>query len=175
MEYKTYMEKKSKFESKSSIIGGIILYGLFTLIGMIIIAYLVTLTEKGFTNVIDHYVSNGKGATIKTRSIINFIYTYLGRIGCIVFLFVGDLLLIYTLFVEICTLRRYLYKEKLFKKGIVSNMDDDFKPQSLFKLLINLLSKDINNQRNRKIYSKKELRKMKKELDDIMKGEHRRN
>lgn len=172
MEYKTYMEKKNKFESKSSIIGGIILYGLFTLIGMIIVVYLVSLTEKEFTNVIDHYVSNGKGATIKTRSVINFIYTYLGRIGCIIFLFIGDLLLFYTLFVEICTLRRYLHKEKLFKRGIVSNMDDDYKPQGLFKSLRNLFSKDFNYQNKRKLYSRKELKKMKKELEDLNNSMH---
>lgn len=169
------MENKNKFDSKASIIGGMFLYGIFTLIGVLTFFYLLFLDNTEFTLVIEKYVDSGKGATLKTTAIVNFIYTFLGKEGCLIFLFLGCLLLLSVTIKDVKTLFRYLHKEKLFKMGLVNNMDDDYKPHSLFKSLKNLFNKEINNQRKRKIYSKKELRKMKKEMDNIDKGEQRRN
>lgn len=164
MEYRIHMENKNKFNSKGSIVGGIVLFGIFTLIGLYTLFYLLLLNDIEFKEVIENYANSGRGATIKTTAIVNFIYTFLGKIGCIMFLSLGTLLLMLSTAKEIKTLRRYLHKEKLFKMGLVSDMDDDCKPLSLFKFIKSLFRKNKNNQRKVKIYSRRELKEMKREL-----------
>lgn len=171
MEYKVPMENKNKFESKISIIGGIIFYGVFTLVGISTFFYLLSLSGNEFTEVIKKYAASGKGATIKTTAIVNLIYTFFGRSGCIVFLILGDLLILCTLLKEISTLRRYLHKERLFKMGLVSNMDDDDKPLGIVKRVKQLFKKSKGSSVFK--YTRKDLRKMKKELEDMEKKSKR--
>ncbi len=168
------MNNKNKFESKSSMIGGIILYGIFTLVGITILFYLLALNNEAFIDIIEKYILSGKGATIKTTAIIAFIYTFFGRIGCIIFLCIGILLLMYSAIEEIRTLHRYLRKEKLFKMGLVSNMDDDGKPQGLIKDIRQLFCKSEPSSSFVSKYSRKELRKMKRELKELEKKQRNR-
>lgn len=162
-----YIEMKNKFDSKASIIGGVIFYGIFTFIGLLMLVELLTLNEKYFDDIIENYISNGKGINIKTRTIVNIIYSYFGRKGCIIFLVFGNLILSYTLYKEIYTLRRYLHKEKLYKMGLVSNMDDDYKPVGLIKSIKQFFKKSGNTATSTVKYSRKDLRKMKKKLKDM--------
>lgn len=164
-----YMNNKNKFESKSSMIGGIIFYGIFTLIGVMTFFYLLSLNSNEFRDTIKEYIGSGKGATIKTTAIIAFIYTLWGRVGCMIFLCIGSFLLIYSTMEEINTLRRYLRKEKLYKMGLVSDMDDDEKPKGLIKSIIQLFHKSKSSSPFASKYTRKKLREMKRELKEIEK------
>ena len=169
MEYEVYMNNKNKFGTKSSMIGGIIFYGIFTFIGIILLLYLLSLDNAVLMEVLKKYIDSGKGATIKTTAIIAFIYTFLGSTGCIIFLCIGILLLMYSTIEEINTLRRYLRKEKLFKQGLVSDMDDDEKPKGFIGSIRQLFSKSKPSSAFASKYTRKELRKMKRELKEIEK------
>ncbi len=161
------MENKNKFDTKANIWGGIILYGTFTLIGITTLVYLLSLNNIEFAEIIKKYIASGKGSTLKTTTFINLIYTFLGRPGCIIFLFLGSLLLMYSTIKEVKTLNRYLHKEKLYKMGLVSNMDDDYKPVGLIKSIKQFFKKSGNTATSTVKYSRKDLRKMKKKLKDM--------
>ena len=105
------------------------------------LVYGLLLNDSRFDEVIMHYINRGKGINIKTSKIVAVIYTYFGRKGCITFIFLGSLLIYNELFKEIQTLRRYLRKEKLYKMGLVSDMDDDEKPKGFIKSIIQLFHK----------------------------------
>lgn len=70
---------------------------------------------------------------------------------------------------EINTLRRYLRKEKLYKMGLVSDMDDDEKPKGLIKSIIQLFHKSKSSSPFASKYTRKKLREMKRELKEIEK------
>lgn len=163
-----------KFESKSIIIGNLILQTVAVIMGGYVVMDILLKSDLEFEQFIDQY-SNGTGSTRSIRSIVYIIYKYSGRIGCLIIfsLIAGGILLIWIK--EFNSLRRYLHKEKLFKMGMVSDMDDDYKPESLFKSLRNLVHKDFGNQKKVKTYSRKELKEMKKKLSDIEKGKRRRS
>ena len=168
------MSNKNKFESKASIIGGIIFYGIFTLIGITMLFYLLSLEPEVLIDVLKKYINSGKGATIKTTAVVAFIYTFLGSTGCIIFLCIGNLLLMYSTMEEINTLRRYLRKEKLFKMGLVSDMDDDERPRGLIGSIRLLFRKSPASSFASK-YTRKKLRQMKRELKEIEKRRKKGN
>ena len=62
-------------------IGGIIFYGIFTFIGIILLLYLLSLDNAVLMEVLKKYIDSGKGATIKTTAIIAFICFYLYFFG----------------------------------------------------------------------------------------------
>ena len=75
----------------------------------------------------------------------------------------------YSTIEEINTLRRYLRKEKLFKQGLVADMDDDEKPKVFIGSIRQLFSKSKPSSAFASKYTRKELRKMKRELKEIEK------
>lgn len=158
---------KNKFDSKISIIGGVVFYFFFSLACTSFLVYWLLLNDSQFNDIIMRYIDRGKGINIKSSAVISIIYTYLGRNGCIAFMFFGTLLMYNELFKEIQTLCRYLRKEKLFKQGLVSDMDDDEKPKGLIKSIRLLFSKRKPSSNSARGYSRKELRKMKRELKEI--------
>ena len=166
---------KNKFESKTSIVGGIIFYAFFSLSCTSFFIYWLLLSDSQFDDIIMRYISRGKGINIKTSTIVYIIYTYLGRNGCITFIFLGSLLIYNELFKEIQTLRRYLRKEKLFRQGLVSDMDDDDKPKGFIGSIRQLFSKSRSSSTFASKYTRKELRKMKRELKEIEKEKRKKN
>lgn len=75
----------------------------------------------------------------------------------------------YSMIEEINTFRRYLRKEKLFKQGLVSDMDDDEKPKGFIGSIRQLFSESRSSSVFASKYTRKELRKMKRELKEIEK------
>ena len=168
------MSNKNKFESKASIIGGVIFYAFFVLACTSFLVYWLLLNDSQFDEVIMHYINRGKGINIKTSGIVAIIYTYGGRKGCITFMFFGTLLIYNELFKEVQTLRRYLRKEKLFKMGLVSDMDDDERPKGLIGSIRQLFRKSPASSFASK-YTRKKLRQMKRELKEIEKRRKKGN
>ena len=58
---------KNKFESKTSIVGGIILYAFFFLACISFLVYGLLLNDSRFDEVIMHYINRGKGINIKNK------------------------------------------------------------------------------------------------------------
>ena len=165
---------KNKFDSKISIIGGVVFFIFFSLACTSFLVYWLLLNDSQFNDIIMRYIDRGKGTNIKSSAVISIIYTYLGRNGCIAFMFLGTLLMYNELFKEIQTLRRYLRKEKLFKMGLVSDMNDDEKPKGLIGSIRQLFCKSKSSSAFASQYSRRRLRKMKKELNEIEKRQKRR-
>lgn len=159
------MENKNKFTSKGDIIGGIVLYGIFALVGIGFLCYFFSLDELKFKEIIEHYINGASGANLKNGAIVNLIYTIGGKTGCIIFLILSIFLLSYITLKEIFKLRRFLCKERLFKQGLVADMDDDHVSRSLFVILKGLFSRK-SFFRKPKIYSRKELRRMQQEIEE---------
>jgi hypothetical protein len=62
---------------------------------------------------------------------------------------------------EFFEFRRFLKKEKLFKQGLVDNMYDDHKPQSIFQIIKWVFSKKERNTRQKY----KDINKLQKDLE----------
>lgn len=167
LEQEILQKNKNKFTSKKNIIGGIILYGVFTIAGLWILLSMLSLNESEFKESIEHYIKGAAGATIKTRALVNFVYTFFGRKGVILFFIFLTVVISLALTNEIRTLSRYLRKEKLFKLGLVSDMDDDHRPVGLFQFLKGLFRKPKTGRPQVKTYSRRELREMKKKLQEL--------
>ena len=169
------METKKKFEFKEDIIRGIIIFGIIALAGLhwCISLYLMDVDE--FDEYIKDYISTGTGTNLRSSGLVAVFYSKFGRTGCLLFLFFCDAMVFCQSFEYLNTLRRYLRKEKLYKMGLVSDMDDDEKPKGLIKSIKQLFSKSKPSSSFEAKYSRKELRKMKRELKEIEKRRKKGN
>ena len=161
------MENKKKFEFKENIFWSMIVFLIIALAGLWASIYVCSMNADEFNEYIKHYISNGTGAGARSSGLVSVFYSNFGRTGCLLFIFFCDAMVFCQSFEYLNTLRRYLRKEKLYKMGLVSDMDDDEKPKGLIESIKQLFSKSKPSSSFEAKYSRKELRKMKRELNEI--------
>lgn len=161
------MENKNKFDSKQSIIWKTIFNFCIALVALYYVVMLCLIDSVEFVKYIEHYIRSGTGISRGSSTIINVFYSGFGKIGVILFLILCNFILWWMTFTSLNRLRRYLHKEKLYKMGLVSNMDDDYKPVGLIKSIKQFFKKSGNTATSTVKYSRKDLRKMKKKLKDM--------
>ena len=169
------MENKKKFEFKENIFWSMIVFLIIALAGLWASIYVCSMNADEFNEYIKHYISNGTGAGARSSGLVSVFYSNFGRTGCLLFIFFCDAMVFCQSFEYLNTLRRYLRKEKLYKMGLVSDMDDDEKPKGLIKSIKQLFSKSKPSSSFEAKYSRKELRKMKRELKEIEKRRKKGN
>ena len=161
------MENKKKFEFKENIFWSMIVFLIIALADLWYNIFLCLMNTNEFDEYIKDYISTGTGTNLRSSGLVAVFYSKFGRTGCLLFLFFCDAMVFCQSFEYLNTLRRYLRKEKLYKMGLVSDMDDDEKPKGLIKSIKQLFSKSKPSSSFEAKYSRKELRKMKRELNEI--------
>ncbi len=168
------MENEKKFESKADIVWSIIIFSIIALADLWYNIFLCLMDVDEFDKYIKEYISTAKGTSMRSSGIVAVFYSNFGRTGCLLFLLFCNAIIFHVSFGYLNTLRRYLRKEKLYKMGLVSDMDDDEKPQGLIKRMRLLFSKKKTSSSFARVYSRKELRKMKRELKELEKKQRNR-
>ena len=168
------METKKKFEFKEDIIWGIIIFSIMALAGLHYCISLYLMDVDEFDEYIKDYISTGTGTNLRSSGLVAVFYSKFGRTGCLLFLFFCDAMVFCQSFEYLNTLRRYLRKEKLFKMGLVSDMDDDERPRGLIGSIRQLFRKSPASSFASK-YTRKKLRQMKRELKEIEKRRKKGN
>ena len=163
------MENKKKFESKANIIRAMIVFSIMALAGLLVNIHVCSMNADEFDEFIKDYISTGTGTNLRSSGLVSVFYSNFGRTGCLVFVFFCDAMVFCQSFEYLNTLRRYLSKEKLYKMGLVSDMDDDEKPKSFIGSIRQLFCKSKSSSAFASQYSRRRLRKMKKELSEIEK------
>lgn len=164
------MENKNKFESKADIIWSIIIFSAIAIGGLWSNISLCLMDTDEFDKYIMKYILTSKGTNLRSGGIVATFYFNFGRIGCLSFLLFCNAIVFHVSFRYLNTLRRYLRKEKLYKMGLVSDMDDDEKPKGLIKSIIQLFHKSKSSSPFASKYTRKKLREMKRELKEIEKN-----
>ena len=167
------METKKKFESKADIIGGIIIFGIIALGDLWYNIFLCLMNVNEFDEYIKDYISTGTGTNLRSSGLVAVFYSNFGRTGCLLFLLFCNAMVFCQSFEYLNTLRRYLRKEKLYKMGLVSDMDDDEKPKGFIGSIRQLFYKSKSSSTFASQYSRRRLRKMKRELNEIEKRQKR--
>lgn len=146
-----------------------IVFFIIALAGLWANIYISSMNAVEFDEYIKDYISNGTGAGARSSGLVVVFYSNFGRTGCLLFMFFCDAMVFCQSFSYLNTLRRYLRKEKLFKQGLVSDMDDDEKPKGFIGSIRQLFGKSKPSLAFASKYTRKELRKMKKELKEVEK------
>ena len=167
------METKKKFEFKENIFWSMIVFLIIALAGLWASIYVCSMNADEFNEYIKHYISNGTGAGARSSGLVSVFYSNFGRTGCLLFVFFCDAMVFCQSFEYLNTLRRYLRKEKLYKMGLVSDMDDDEKPKGFIGSIRQLFCKSKSSSAFTRQYSRRRLKKMKKELNEIEKRQKR--
>ena len=168
------MENKKKFDSKADIIWSMIVFFIIALAGLWANIYVGSMNADEFDKYIKNYISNGTGAGARSSGFVAVFYSNFGRIGCLLFVFFCNAMVFCQSLEYLNTLSRYLRKEKLYKMGLVSDMDDDEKSKGLIKSIIQLFHKSKSSSPFASKYTRKKLREMKRELKEIEKKHRNR-
>ncbi len=156
------MENKKKFEFKEDIFWSMIVFLIIALIGLHCNISLYLMDVDEFDEYIKDYISTGTGTNLRSSGLVAVFYSNFSRTGCL--LFFCDAMVFCQSFEYLNTSRRYLRKEKLFKMGLVSDMDDDEKPKGFIGSIRQLFSKSKSSSAFVRQYSRRRLKKIKKEL-----------
>ena len=167
------MGTKKKFESKADIIWGIIIFGIIALGGLWYNIFLCMMNTDEFDSFFKERVLSGTGTNLRSSGLLSVFYSNFGRMGCLLFLFFCNAMVFCQSFEYLNTLRRYLRKEKLYKMGLVSDMDDDEKPKGLIGSIRQLFCKSKSSSAFARQYSRRRLKKMKRELNEMEKRQKR--
>ncbi|MFW5983572.1 MAG: hypothetical protein ACOCQ4_03665 [bacterium] len=149
-----------KFKSNSTYITRLIIY----IIGIAVFGWLLyRLINSTEHELIQRYSEQeliGGASQKGAKSLQRFLINKFGKEGLIAVPLLVIIGVVYELLKEFGEYNRYLRKSKLFRRGLVSNLDDDYEPVSIFKRVRNIFgSKSKKNPSNKKM--RKELRKNK--------------
>lgn len=123
------------------------------------------LTSAEFHYKFSNWVVSGSAEMKRADALIIFTYKYFGRNG-ILALGTGMLLIVDLETIgSFLKLVRYHRKNRLYKRGLVTNLDDDYEFPRLSVLLKNLFTKDKSKRKRVAFRSKKEYREMRKRLE----------
>lgn len=160
------MSDSNKFEQPTfqTYLGWCLWLPWFFLINYIDI-YTYFMSPLEFHDFFSNWSVTGSAAQKRAGALIIFTYKYFGRNGILV---LGTTM---TLIVDLETigsflkLVRYHRKNRLYKRGLVTNLDDDYEFPRLSVLIKNLFTKDKSKRRRIAFRSKKEYREMRKKFE----------
>lgn len=152
--------ENKKFKSNSTYITHFVIYIIGISLAVWVLFRLTNSTEQELINrYFEQELIGGasqRGAQVLQRILIN----NFGKFGLVAIPLIGVIGLLNVLFKELFDYFRFLNKSKLFKQGLVNNLDDDYESVSIFeraRSLFGLKSKKYPS--NKKM--RKELRKNK--------------
>jgi hypothetical protein len=153
--------KGNNFKWKSAYYRNLIGLSVFVIAFTWLFVNTIMLTEE---QIFDLFMNRGLIGRARQRMAIGiekFIVRNWGKNGLVITNMVITAGAYYIFLKEFFEFRRFLKKEKLFKQGLVDNMYDDHKPQSIFQLIKWVFSKKERNTRQKY----KDIDKLQKDLE----------
>jgi hypothetical protein len=148
-----------KFKSKKQYY----IHLLFDLIGLSIaiwlISWIITTNEQELISYFSNQELSGSSSQRGAQIIEQILAEKWGKTGLISIPLLVSCGILYELIREIREYIRYINKEKLYKAGLVDNLDDDIRQKSIIKSIRDIFS----IKKNKKKYAKKNIKKMKKD------------
>lgn len=158
------INNKKKFKSNKTYITYCVIY----IIGVSLISWvLIRLINSTEQELIVRYSKQELIGGAKQRSaqaLQSLLVNKLGKSGLVAIPIIGLFFLIYEMLKEFAEYLRFIKKSKLFKQGLVNNLDDDFPRQNVFKFLYRKIVKEksykkankekIEEMKNSKLYKR---------------------
>ena len=129
---------KNKFKSSSIYITRLIVYVIGVFAFSWLLFRLLNSTEQELINRYSDQELIGGASQRGSKSLQRFLVNRFGKEGLIAIPLLVLIGVVYELFKEFAEYNRYLRKSKLFKRGLVSNMDDDQESVSIIRRIKNL-------------------------------------
>ena len=136
------LNNNKKFKSKKTYIIHFIIYIIGITFGIWILFFLINLTEQ---EVIDIFLSQELIGSAKQRgaqALQRFIIYNFGKRGLLLIMSLIVIGIFYEMLKEFAEYLRFIKKTKLFKQGLVNNLDDDFPRQNVFKFIYRKIVKE---------------------------------
>ena len=131
---------------------------------LVINFYLMSSVE--FQEFFSNWSVTGSAEQKRAGALIVFTYKYFGRNGILTLTTIMVLLVDLETIGDFLKFVRYHRKNRLYKRGLVTNLDDDYEFPRLSVLVKNLFTKDRSKRKRIAFRSKKEYREMRNKLEN---------
>jgi hypothetical protein len=149
-----------KFKSNSTYITRFAIYIIGVIAFSWVLIRLVNATEQELIQRYSEQELIGGASQRGAKALQRFLINKFGKEGLVAVPLLVIIGVVYELFKELSEYSRFVKKSRLFRRGIVNNLDDDYETVSIFKRLRNIFdSKSKKYPSNKKM--RKELRKNK--------------
>ena len=153
-------KENKKFKSNSTYITHFVIYIIGISLAVWVLFRLTNSTEQELINRYSEQELIGGASQRGAQALQRMLINKFGKFGLVAIPLIGVIGLLNVLLKELFEYSRFLKKSKLFRRGLINNLDDDYESISIFKRVRNLFdSKSKKYPSNKKM--RKELRKNK--------------
>jgi hypothetical protein len=147
------------FKRKSQYFSHFILYLIWLSGGIWILVWGLKTPERELIDFFSNQELSGSSSQRGAQIIEQILANKFGKLGLLSVPVFGILGILYLFIKDLKEYMRYIHKNKLFKAGLVDNLDDDIRQKSIIKSIRDTFS----IKKNKKKYAKKNIKKMKKD------------